>query len=629
MPRLELNGAVLSSRLRETIVREVEWEFDLTFHIVDSTIVRSQIQKDSYDFKTFVATRVSEIQSKTKGGEWYWVDGKLNPADLLTRPCNSESLRSNSFWQKGPDFLSLPHELWPISQTHVPELPDKIASVSICTTLKFNLDDLDISRFSNYHKLLRVTCRVLCLYECKSIRGISKEPTTQNVIDTELLWIRYIQGNLLDWESRYARLGPFIKNGVIHVGARISSWLKDNYNQDSYILLPRNHPFTILYITYLHYQDHEGVETTLAKLQAKFWVPSARKIIKNIKVKCVLCRKLEKKIDHQSMGQRLDKQMKPSPAFYHCAVDLFGPFEIKDTVRRRVRAKCFGVIFSCFTTRAVYLDLTEGYSTNDFLSTFRRFVCIRGYPATVHSDNGTQLVSANKELRNIVKGLDLNRIKELGASKGIQWSFNKSSDSPWYNASCESLIRLVKGGLVKSIGESVLTFSELQTTLFEVSNLMNSRPIGVKPGMDIERGGYLSPNDLLLGHSNITVPTGTYNDIETPKKRLEFIQCIVNNFWKRWMRDYFGSLLIRQKWHVKKRNAQLKDIVLIQDSNSIRGRWKIAEVTKIEKGRDGIVRDVHLRYKIVDHDKPYTGCKDKTVVKSVHRLVIILPADER
>ena len=222
---------------------------------------------------------------------------------------------------------------------------------------------------------------------------VSRNPTPKEILEAESLWIRYIQSNLTDWESRYARLGPFIKDNIIHVGARISKWLKDNYNQDSFILLPREHPFTKLYISHLHYKNHEGVETTLAKLQTKFWVPSASKIIKNIKSKCVLCRKLGMKIDHQRMGQRLDKQMKPSPSFYHCAVDLYGPFTIKDTIKCRVRTKCFGVLFTCFVTRAVYLDLTEGYSTNDFLSTFRRFVCIRGYPSTIHSDNGTNSCS--------------------------------------------------------------------------------------------------------------------------------------------------------------------------------------------------------------------------------------------
>ena len=36
IPRLELCGAVLAVRLRETIVREIDWEFDTVFHIVDS-----------------------------------------------------------------------------------------------------------------------------------------------------------------------------------------------------------------------------------------------------------------------------------------------------------------------------------------------------------------------------------------------------------------------------------------------------------------------------------------------------------------------------------------------------------------------------------------------------------------
>jgi hypothetical protein len=44
----------------------MDFEFDQVFHIVDSTIVQAQIQKESYGFGTFTATRVAEIQSKTK-----------------------------------------------------------------------------------------------------------------------------------------------------------------------------------------------------------------------------------------------------------------------------------------------------------------------------------------------------------------------------------------------------------------------------------------------------------------------------------------------------------------------------------------------------------------------------------
>lgn len=55
----------------------------------------------------------------------------------------------------------------------------------------------------------------------------------------------------------------------------------------------------------------------------------------------------------------------------------------------------------------------------------------------------------------------------------MHWSFNKTSDAPWYNGSCESLIRLVKNGIVRTVDDGIISFAELQTTLFEVSNMLN------------------------------------------------------------------------------------------------------------------------------------------------------------
>lgn len=295
------------------------------------------------------------------------------------------------------------------------------------------------------------------------------------------------------------------------------------------------------------------------------------------------------------MGQVSDVRMKPTPPFYHTATDLFGPFTMKDAVERRTREKCFGVIYTCLTTRAVHLDIAENYGFEALLSTFRRFVSIRGYPCTMHSDNGPQLVAANKELRDASKEFDLNTISKLGSDKGVKWEFNKLSDAPWLNGACESLISLVKNGLLRAVGDSVRKFSELQTIMHEVANLLNNRPIGMKPRYDIELGVYLCLNDLLLGHNNLCVPDGLFTSDEDPRRRLDFINSIVSSFWKRWQRDYFPTLLIRQKWHVEKRNVRVGDIVLVQDPNSVRGKWKLAQVSKVEESRDGMVREVELR----------------------------------
>lgn len=630
IPRMELCGAVLSCRLRECIERELNLKYKEVMHIVDSTIVCSQIQKESHGFNTFVASRVAEIQCKSDPSEWWWVDSEHNVADLVTKPCEPHMLSKESMWQKGPEFLSKPQEEWPVCRSVVEKLPDRRSITLVCSKEDKNiLSEIKLDNFTSYVKLLKVTSRVLSCVKTRSLRGALVGPSAEDIRAAEDLWIRTIQSDMVDWQQRYKSLGPVLLNGIIVVGQRIAKWLKDNWNQEQFILLPAKHPFTKLYILHLHQIDHGGVESTLARLQSRFWVPGARRIIKSVKKRCVMCRKYYGKVEDQCMGQVSDVRMKPTPPFYHTATDLFGPFTIKDAVKRRTRGKCFGVIYTCLTTRAVHLDIAENYSTEAFLGTFRRFVSIRGYPCTMHSDNGPQLVAANKELRDVSREFDLNSIPKFGSNKGVKWEFNKSSDAPWLNGACESLIRLVKSGLLRAVGDSVLTFSELQTTMYEVASLLNNRPIGMKPGYNIELGVYLCPNDLLLGHNNLPVPTGAYATNEDPRRRLEFIQSIVSSFWKKWQRDYFPTLFIRQKWHVERRNIRVGDIVLVQDPNPVRGKWKLAQVSKVEESRDGVVREVKLRYKMCKPGNHYQGTKYKTINRSVHRLVVLLPVEEQ
>ena len=289
IPRLELCGALMSARLRDTIVKEFKWKFESIYHIVDSSIVRSQIQKESHGFNAYVAVRIAEIQVKTDPKEWWWIDTTQNVADLTSKPCSPEKIGRDSVWQKGPKFLTLPVSEWPIKQTYENELTDRVGITM--TVAKVNQDNqilqiINVDRFSDYYKLLRVTCRVLAVFKYKSFRGICKEPTVNGIAEAELLWIKEMQRDIGDWKVKFKRLGPTMENEVIVVGQRISNWLRENWNRENFILIPANHPVTRLYISYLHNFDHAGVETTLAKLQRKFWVPRARKVIRMIKNKC-------------------------------------------------------------------------------------------------------------------------------------------------------------------------------------------------------------------------------------------------------------------------------------------------------------------------------------------------------
>lgn len=212
--------------------------------------------------------------------------------------------------------------------------------------------------------------------------------------------------------------------GISVVGERMANWLNENWNQESFILMPPSNQVVKLYIKHLHETDHGGVESTLAKLRGKFWAPSARRLIKTVKAQCVISRRLEAVTANQRLGQISSERIKPTPPFYYTALNLFGPFTIRDTVKRGTTGKAYGVIFNCLATRAVYLDLVDSYNTQSFLAAFRRFVSLRGYPHTIHSDSGTQLVAASKELKVIRQTWDVTGIMGSSANKGITWIFN-------------------------------------------------------------------------------------------------------------------------------------------------------------------------------------------------------------
>lgn len=125
IPWMELCGAAHSCRLRESIERKSSLKHSEVMHIVDSTIVRSHIQKESRGFDTSVASRVAEIQCKSEPSEWWWVESKHNAADLVTKPCEPYMFSKDCLWQKGPEFLSRPRTEWAICQSVEEELPNR------------------------------------------------------------------------------------------------------------------------------------------------------------------------------------------------------------------------------------------------------------------------------------------------------------------------------------------------------------------------------------------------------------------------------------------------------------------------------------------------------------------------
>ena len=116
------------------------------------------------------------------------------------------------------------------------------------------------------------------------------------------------------------------------------------------------------------------------------------------------------KIAEQKMGKLPVERLKPAPPFYHCMIDYFGPYTIRGEVNKRASMKVYGVLITDLLTRAVYIDIASDYSTDCFLVVFKRFTSLRGSPAVIFSDKGSQLVGGARALKTIISDLDWEKI---------------------------------------------------------------------------------------------------------------------------------------------------------------------------------------------------------------------------
>ena len=104
----------------------------------------------------------------------------------------------------------------------------------------------------------------------------------------------------------------------------------------------------------------------------------------------------------QLLGQLPIERITPSSAFDKGGVDYAGPLLVKyGHVRKSTQIKTYICGFVCLAVKAVHLELVSDLSTEAFLSCLRRFISRRGLPTLMWSDNGTNFVGAEKEIKEL------------------------------------------------------------------------------------------------------------------------------------------------------------------------------------------------------------------------------------
>ena len=279
------------------------------------------------------------------------------------------------------------------------------------------------------------------------------------------------------------------------------------------------------------------------------------------------------------------------------------------------------------------MDVAVNYDTESVLHTVRRLKASRGNVKSITSDPGSQLIGASKELMAWRKDWSESELVEFGAKEGMQWNFIMAN-SQHQNGGSEVLVKLCKGvikAFMQAMGDHILTLNELNTVMLETAHLVNSRPIGLKPNKDVDFE-YLSPNSILLGKNSDTIDNGPFEQVKavcTDKERFLLCQRIIDQFWENWVKLYFPTLLVRQKWHYPRRNLQVGDVCVMQDSNAVRGDFRLCRVSQVYPDSKGIVRNVEVTVAAKqDGSKVYKPLALWKLKRHVNNLIVIDAADE-
>jgi transposase InsO family protein len=164
----------------------------------------------------------------------------------------------------------------------------------------------------------------------------------------------------------------------------------------------------------------------------------------------------------------------------------------------RRREKRWGVIFTCFSTRAVHIELAASISTDSTILAIRKMAARRGLPYQIHTDNGTNFRGADRAMRRSLQSMLADtemsqRVNDLG----IRWTFNPP-DGAHMGGVWERMARSIKTALSSTLHTLAPKEKVLFMLLSEAENIVNSRPLThVSLGVDDVEA--LTSNHFLLG----------------------------------------------------------------------------------------------------------------------------------
>ncbi|GBN50878.1 hypothetical protein AVEN_270062-1 [Araneus ventricosus] len=511
--------------------------------------------------------------SSIETNDLYIRELKSNPSGLLSRGHKAESLLHHEGWWNGPSVLQsdeLPETVCECSdpdEDYLPELKSKNSKADIVLTLNSNKTFFDyiVNRSNRILTVVRILSFLFrFISNCRNPESKRKGPlTSEELSEAEHYLIKQCQFEVLSAEvtammsgdnipnkSKILNLSPFLDNkGVMRVGGRLEN-SQLPYSGKHPIILPSKGKLTEMIVRYYHEKYfHLGPQHLLFQVRQKYWPIRGRNVCRKIVHNCVVCFKVKPKEYSQKMGNLPKERITPDKVFSSKGIDLCGPFLIKNKYQRKgPEIKVYVCIFICLVTKAIHLEIISDLTSQSLIATLKRFISRRGKCHKIFSDNGSNMVGANRALRDLNKLVrDRNEsLYAFFAEENIEWSFIPPR-SPNWEGLWEANIKAFKYHFKRVAGNSKFSYEELLTLTTQIEAILNSRPL-TPLSADVDDLEVLTPAHFLIGGPITAIVEPSLIDFET--NRLNVWQRItksVQTIWKRWSLSYLNGLQQRKK----------------------------------------------------------------------------------
>ncbi|GFY11887.1 integrase catalytic domain-containing protein [Trichonephila clavipes] len=466
IPRLELCGAVLAAKLMKKVKEALNLQITAVPFWSDSTIVISWIHRESRELKTFVANRVSKIHQLSSRDQWHHIASEQNPADVLSRGLLPEELRDDSLWWQGSELLlQSAYSTTVISEPTQRDdfdcelrVSERTLKTSLLSSKNFDFFNHLMDLSNNYFKIIHMVSYIYRFIEsCRSKVKKRGPLTTSEVNDAETWLIKQDQRgiNLSDPSGNLKSLNIFQDDkGVLRVGGRLEK-ASIPYSQKHPTILSKNSKLSKIYFITFHKKlFHVGLKGLLNAVRLRFWALGGKNLARKPVHTCVVCFKCKPIPSSQIMGNLPYERVNMAPPFSITGLDLGGPyFVIYKNQRKGVLNKIYVCFFICFVTRAIHLEILSDLTSNAIIATLKRFMSRRGKCSKIFTDNATNFVGANSQLKAFYKTLNFpdQNLAAYFTEEGIEWNFIPPR-APHMGGPWEAGIKSVKYHLKRVLG---------------------------------------------------------------------------------------------------------------------------------------------------------------------------------